>query len=1102
MDRKRIKAKVGKRAPQKVNATDTSFQTAKIQVRPQTSIAASSNNNKKDGSKEHEKNDNLELISSRGKPLNQLLTSLSHHAATVRQSALQGIRDAIQRKIKLNHNSCIVANLSMLMSSLSRCLVDENTAVRSSALTIIRELIQYCTKVTTDEKSSNQERDSSKFDDQVMLPFLPLTKAYVSSALNSLDSDIRHDGCLAVDLLYSHYGHNINNDNNILSAFVRLLTDASQRKKSTSSKSISKKNKNKTTTGDNNHVYQMKNMAVLKSLISVLQCDESLESNDTFSTSSFHAGPYSYFHDNNCQFNAPSLLPSLIPHDMIFLQGGYQHNALLLFHSKEQQKTKHIIHRDITSLQHQHDQLHGSISQHKLPIEVFVEILSKLRDRFLEITQQKGDTILEGRSSLSNDHGLLLPVSCLEEFSLLVTSFRLLWRQYGMSFLSSSGSDHMDDSKKKLQLYRISYKLLDNLRESFPLIHGSGGDDHRLHFQNINASVGSTISELGSTLVMYEKENDSVLRNNHRTSESWIQTIFSFLLPQLEDHRSRDIVENQSTNHNDDTSINQSQKNVETSKHKVDDDNIAALTSMTLLKVIGHLLLGTERSHDTVNESSQFTYLLDDEVKRADLLDKFGDAFFPPRKSSTFEVDNDCASRRSVMLLCALLTQQMKIIRYQQQQDPNNHHNVDILKKLLEMATQLPNHISVWGSSYELETNVVLGVLLSIVRTHRCNDEKEDNTINGFVRTYVDNIKSSIPQLLFCMSKKKIKTRDINGIVSNSKITVFEQLRDTSQYLLISIIGLLKSPSDILVNEIAQICSRRTIAVTIRDYYRCLSSPDTEEAQMVQVKNKLGIFVNDTIVEYIMEVMFSIRKTVSKQAYFLFLITSLGLEPISKHLSSLETVLESKNDNNEVDSTKSGSKRKRDKDNDEEMDRDLEKDSAIEISTPIGNGRILISDNFDVSLALVCRYLSYCGGMELLSVLSPVLMSWVRNSQSTNSNHHIKKLLHSRTTVSILATFTSSIINSTTSSMLYNELPQIKQPLIDLICDQYLSSPYSPSTNRYGQLFAPIKVRIQRLNVISLSNHSRCKHLFYIFNHSHVCLFVCLFVCLYVMIYE
>eukprot|EP00560_Eucampia_antarctica_P001106 CAMPEP_0197841838 /NCGR_PEP_ID=MMETSP1437-20131217/46403_1 /TAXON_ID=49252 ORGANISM="Eucampia antarctica, Strain CCMP1452" /NCGR_SAMPLE_ID=MMETSP1437 /ASSEMBLY_ACC=CAM_ASM_001096 /LENGTH=368 /DNA_ID=CAMNT_0043451645 /DNA_START=187 /DNA_END=1294 /DNA_ORIENTATION=+ len=272
--KKRIKGKVGKRAPQRLNATDTAFRTATVEVRPQSTIV--SQTNKHNNNNNDDNHDSLELISSRGKTLDQLIPSLGHHASNVRQSALQGIRDAIQKKLKSipkttninnnnNNNNSITANLSVLMPSLSRCLVDEDKVVRSTAIAILRDMVPHL--ASSSSSSSNNSNSSSS--NNVMIPFLPLTMAYMTSALNSLDSDLRYDGCLAIDLFYTHYGSTIllqtknnNNDNNdnvhprmILPAFVRVLADAStHRSRHSNNKNNNNNNKkNKKTKNDTNN---------------------------------------------------------------------------------------------------------------------------------------------------------------------------------------------------------------------------------------------------------------------------------------------------------------------------------------------------------------------------------------------------------------------------------------------------------------------------------------------------------------------------------------------------------------------------------------------------------------------------------------------------------------------------------------------------------------------------------------------------------------------------------------------------------------------------------------------------------------------------------
>ena len=85
-DFKRLKAKVGKRAPKKLSETDTKFKSAKVKVQSQTIANGAETTVSQHG----------DMVSSRGKHFSQLMSQLNHPAANARNSAVQGMKDVIK----------------------------------------------------------------------------------------------------------------------------------------------------------------------------------------------------------------------------------------------------------------------------------------------------------------------------------------------------------------------------------------------------------------------------------------------------------------------------------------------------------------------------------------------------------------------------------------------------------------------------------------------------------------------------------------------------------------------------------------------------------------------------------------------------------------------------------------------------------------------------------------------------------------------------------------------------------------------------------------------------------------------------------------------
>ena len=91
-DFKKIKARVGKRAPAKANVTDTSFQSAALHVAPQSRVATAA-------ASEDDPSCVQSLSTQRGLSLAQLQQQLRHPAAPVRLSAVKGLQNLLVRMV-------------------------------------------------------------------------------------------------------------------------------------------------------------------------------------------------------------------------------------------------------------------------------------------------------------------------------------------------------------------------------------------------------------------------------------------------------------------------------------------------------------------------------------------------------------------------------------------------------------------------------------------------------------------------------------------------------------------------------------------------------------------------------------------------------------------------------------------------------------------------------------------------------------------------------------------------------------------------------------------------------------------------------------------
>ena len=190
-DFKRVKAKVGKRAPKPANVTDTSFRSASLSVRSQAVDLSSG--------------DGKLLVSARGRSVHELAAQLHHPAAAVRTSAIRGLGSVVD-----SHSEFLKSHLSVLLPAIAKCCVDEEDGVRQLGLSVLRDIL------------------ARTCETNVMRPFFALLTAYVTSALNSLDRSTRFDGGRAVEILSRALPSLMAGVvETMLPAFVGLLSDHS-----------------------------------------------------------------------------------------------------------------------------------------------------------------------------------------------------------------------------------------------------------------------------------------------------------------------------------------------------------------------------------------------------------------------------------------------------------------------------------------------------------------------------------------------------------------------------------------------------------------------------------------------------------------------------------------------------------------------------------------------------------------------------------------------------------------------------------------------------------------------------------------------------------
>ncbi len=981
-DFKRLKAKVGKRAPQKLNATDTKFSTATINVQSQ-SVAA-------DTSAKHGSGSIHSLTSTKGKHFSQLMAQLNHPAANARSSALQGMKDAIL------HTSpeTIPQHLALIVPSLASRFVDEDSTVRKSSMSI---LFQDVSRRLIDNVNKNNMGDR-------MRPFLPLLLAYIGSALHSLDVDIRYDGCHALESLCRFHGDlfidskgggNANGNGrtgegkdgvallqDTLSAFTVLLDDvsggassipssrgmgtleAAKRMKDASDDKNSN-NKRKKTKGKKKDK-SLRGVAVLQSFVAVLGITSSSQPKDQSilkeGIKSDGDGSVGVLKDKVVTMMSnykKALIPSANEPDFTFLPGGRISNAITWNRNGDDKcgrQNRNVRNlgglRDLQKIITRHQCTNSStISKHftssdntSLDLTLQSCLLTKLRDRFVEIT-------LRGHSS---GDGLYLSPNDVNECELVVNAVRLLWNGYSCQAIESAGSHALVGNEKEelsAKLKKIKApgnSILNLVLDNFPIQDTSGNKGHQQKYDVLNSSLCMALSELGNVFDNQQVNSDAA--NEGQTSK-WVESIFNYVVPQLESYAQGE-------------------------------DASKSFTRYTLLEVIEQLLLRhPSRSYSTLDSKSYIQ-----------LLNCFGKAYFP-KSGLDGSVCKTGEGRRASYLLTSLITQHLT-------GDVQLGDSIDLSLEasLLQMSSVLVEYLVKWRGNYPNNSTVVLATLFGISR--RYNVDGQENRDDEKLRAFCTSLRSSIGRLFVTSNK----LRKISLSSCTSKLSVFEELPEVAQRIAMSLIGILRFPSEKLVSSLAQICCRR-----------CRTKNGAES----------NVLSNEMI-DYILGVVQTLSRTISLQQYLTFLVHSCGI-----HSARYDPIT---NDSPEVD------------EQNEEENNSL-RDSLVFVTS------------YDYAIARTCRYICQSRSTKILQMLTPVLASWLAWN---DSDALAVKMLKARAATAVLSCqvllFQSKDV-VTTSTL----TPDLQKRVVEAVSNFFLCLPIGGTesveeTTNYEQVISPIMV--------------------------------------------
>ena len=1080
---KRPKAKVGKRAPSKINSTDTSFQTASVAIRSQEGALAKNNSYNKQQQQQSQQNQlllqdkeaaasaaaRIELASSRGNALSTLQLSLRHHAPAVRSSGLKGIRDAVQSLSSLDFGvSILEANLPSLIPNMCRCWLDEDDDVRGLALNLFGDMIKV---LSSSSSATLAEGDSLR----CMVPFVPFLCAYTSSAMNSLDRSIRKDGASIVGMMASSNASpsfavlsSMERDGIMssmametgrhvdlfLPSLERLLSsmtvggggrgggggggrnngdsatgksgggvgkdDASgAKKRKRDGKSGAQPSSSGAVVGSSRSTLAASD-SVLLSIAFLLRASLASSTGDGSSSNGTNAIDLIRGNSGNLKRR---LDPSLfVSGECTFLRGGSAHaNSLLIFREMQRNQNESSlkpIHSILDLPPMPMDQLtndaensyaHEAIlvamggggggggtdsSNSKEDaatmekIQKITSLLETLRMKFVELTHS-------GNRSNEDQVGLVLSSADVETLDVLVTAVRFSHRRfqtfqgleklYRMQMESSTASTANQKRQRKgvkksntevqgpEQYQIISNKILTLLLENFPIRATDNLSSQTWitsRYELSNAGICSALAELGG---------DSMAeRIGGISTPLWVDTVFSYIFPRL-------------ANQSNDLDLTMEGEEV-----AVVEEGSEVVATHMLLKVVRKLLLPNGFDQSSRN------YLLNNPLKRHELLEAFAGAFFPRLAypsgfkdkehssgviyvpSSTDDAQrhveqfaSSTAGRSAVILLTSLIAQMGDEVA--SDDEISLHEKGDVL--LLQMASVLPIYLASWKGTFPIESGLVLASITSIVRQWSTLDNGADVACEGMATS---KALSDVCLGLRCSMDALFVQNSITRESSSKKIlkaherssSIFERLPEQVQKLAVGLIGMLKCPTESLAKSLSIICSKTCIPNNTMPV-------DSEEVAII----------SSSMANYIMEVMHSLRRTMPMSMYLTFLLDSSGIQrTVGVKLIQQRT--------NQTKVT-------RDDDNGPDRNPDC----------------IFLFDN---AIEQLSRFLtSSCeeASVKVLPMVRPIIEKWLSASTGALDHHKAKKakskhesssftnditkrMIHARAAISILAAFT------------------------------------------------------------------------------------------------
>ncbi|KAL7563318.1 hypothetical protein ACA910_016676 [Epithemia clementina (nom. ined.)] len=799
---KRLKAKVGKKAPKPANSTDTNFRSASIHIKNQQSSlpsAVGKNNNNKNAPDTQQQQ--LVLTSGRGRSLQELMGQMHHPAANVRLSAIKGVHDIVQQHTTTQ--ASIAANLSTLISAIGKASVDEEDCdVRQIGLQVFQSLLV-----------SSGSR---------IKPFLPLTLAFLKSALNSLDRDTRRDGLRYVHTLAQSMQQQKASATTmnglgdaaipILPAIVRMWDD-----KAFQCGGVAANQKEAT---NNNNGNSKKKKKRKQKQQQQQQGKDSSTSSLSLPTSIHHTmppisnGKYLLLDcllallsgiDPSPSFDGADYEPSLssdrdssratIPPNLTFVPGGSSKNALFFFattHKTYGNRTTACLEsvqhmpsfasqmtniRDDTRSNHHHH-LQGTRS--RLDLDTAHNLLLKFRDTLIELQQS----------------------FCLATFHLLSKVLDLFWQVFGHQLLSDQARVKSSLDNRIEAIRAVSEQIRALLLDSFPIQPSSSASTALA--DNVNGQSCLTLVHMthfiDQLLLLTTKSADE----QKKRSSHWLKPVVDYICNRLHD------------------------------KSLIRPGNEESRES--ILRVLHNLLSGN--SNQNIVQT----------VPR--LEKKLVEAFV----ANVVVPDGVTISRVTARTKPGLTCVEIAAMLFR-----NVNHDLDRAHQVfgdlvLHIASTLPDFLVAFEGDYIVSSATIIQVLSRLFsqRQERRDDkatshptDDKDHQVEVAVTTITSRIRRSLEQVV---DPERICRE--NGC----KYSILESYPTHVQRQLVNLLATLRFPTETTLTFLSDLCARSNL-----NYVE--GSPD---------------FLSDEVSSYIVHSIFYIRKTIPMQQFLSFLVDSTG----------------------------------------------------------------------------------------------------------------------------------------------------------------------------------------------------------------------------------